>query len=440
MYFKRHIDEALIEWKNDPYRKPLLMRGARQVGKSSAIRNLGKSFRYFLELNLERDRSLATLFGDNLDVKKICAQLAAIKGVPVIAGETLLFIDEIQESERAISALRYFYEEIPELHVVAAGSLLEFTLNNLPSFGVGRVSSMYMYPCSFMEFLSATGDEGLGNYMTEFGGFNTPLPEPMHNALVERLRSFYLIGGMPEAVKIWIETGDYIRCQNVHNDILSTYRDDFAKYSTRISPLVLRSTLLSVARQSGSKFVYSRVEGDFSTPSVKEALQLLSLSGLAIPVVHTAANGVPLGAEINLKYCKYLLLDIGLMQTLLDMPPEQILLSGENDFVNKGAMSEVFAGLELLKYNTPRKSPQLYYWQRASSEGQAEIDYVVEQRNGVILPLEIKSGVRGSMQSLRLFMSMKHIDFGVRISMENFGIIDNIGICPLYAISSLKQS
>lgn len=156
-YFKRHIDKYLEEWKNSANRKPLLVRGARQVGKSSAIRHLGESFKYYIEINLERQKDIKTLFGDNLNVKSICSQLSVIYNTPIVPGETLLFFDEIQESQRAISSLRYFYEDYPELHVIAAGSLLEFTLKELPSFGVGRIRSMYMYPFSFDEFLEAQG-------------------------------------------------------------------------------------------------------------------------------------------------------------------------------------------------------------------------------------------------------------------------------------------
>ncbi|MDR1557680.1 MAG: AAA family ATPase, partial [Tannerellaceae bacterium] len=158
-YYKRHIDNVLIEWKTDANRKPLLVRGARQVGKSSAIRHLGESFKYFIEINLEKQQNVKLLFGDNIDIKSLCSQLSALYHTPIIAGETLLFIDEIQESQRVISSLRYFYEDFPELHVIAAGSLLDFALKELPSFGVGRIRSLYMYPFSFDEFLTAQGLE-----------------------------------------------------------------------------------------------------------------------------------------------------------------------------------------------------------------------------------------------------------------------------------------
>jgi len=435
-YFKRNIDRYLAEWKEDTFRKPLLIRGARQIGKSSAVRNLGLSFKYFVEINLERDQELKDLFGKNIDVRKICGQLSILKQTPILPGETLLFIDEIQESERAIASLRYFYEEYPELHVIAAGSLLEFALRELASFGVGRITSMYMYPFSFDEFLCAVGQSMLADYKKNEADIHTPLPQPVHNKLIEHLRTYYIVGGMPEAVKHWANTGDLMGVSKIHNNIIATYQDDFSKYKSRISPLLLRNTMLSAARQAGGKFVYSQVSDDVATNRVKEALQLLSLAGLIIPVTHTAANGVPLGAEVNTKFQKYLLCDIGLMQALLKISAGDILLSDSVDFVNKGGITEVFAGLELIKYSSPFFPPELFYWQRLEKGAQSEVDYVIEQGRRVI-PIEVKAGTRGSMQSLRIFMNAKQSEYGIRTCLENFGGYDNIRVCPLYALSNI---
>lgn len=195
-YFNRHIDSYLKEWKDSSDRKPLLIRGARQVGKSSAIRHLGENFSYFIEINLERQKNVKALFTNNLDIKKLCSQLSAVYNTPIIPGETLLFFDEIQESERAIASLRYFYEDYPELHVVAAGSLLEFALKELPSFGVGRIRSLYMYPFSFDEFLVAQGLQMQVDFKQNQADYQNPLPEPLHEEMIlanikhESLRSY----------------------------------------------------------------------------------------------------------------------------------------------------------------------------------------------------------------------------------------------------------
>lgn len=437
-YFKRHIDKYLEDWKISSNRKPLLVRGARQVGKSSAVRHLGEGFKYFIEINLERQGNIKALFGDNLDIKKLCSQLSAIYNTPIIPGETLLFIDEIQESQRAISSLRYFYEDYPELHVVAAGSLLEFTLKELPSFGVGRIRSMYMYPFSFDEFLEAQGLSMQVEYKRDEADCEHPLPMPLHEEMISQLRSFYLVGGMPEAIRIWVDTNDYNECATVHNDILDTYLDDFKKYKTRISPLLLSQTLKSVALQAGEKFIYTQVSDNVNGTTVKEALALLTLAGLIAPVTHTAANGIPLGAEINPKFRKYLFLDIGLMQSLLGIQPADILIANETDFINKGGLSEMFAGLELIKYADYLKKTELYYWQRMERNAQAEVDYVIS-RKGKIYPIEVKANYSGSMQSMYKFLELKGCEYGIRTSLEPFSSYEKVKVIPLYALSNIER-
>ena len=434
-YFKRHIDKYLEEWKSGLNRKPLLVRGARQVGKSSTIRHLGKEFKYFVEINFERQKDIKTLFGYNLNVKNICAQLSAIYNTPIVPGETLLFFDEIQESQRAISSLRYFYEDYPELHVIAAGSLLEFTLKELLSFGVGRIRSMYMYPFSFDEFLEAQGLELQVSFKKNDADCEHPLPVPLHEDMVSQLRSYYLVGGMPEAVRIWVQTCNYKECGIVHNDILDTYQDDFKKYKTRISPLLLSQTLKSVVLQAGGKFVYAQVSNTADGTSVKEALSLLALAGLVTPVVHTAANGLPLGAEVNEKFRKFLFLDIGLMQSLLGIQAKDVLIANDMDFVNKGGLSEMFAGLELIKYDNYLSKPELYYWQRIERGAQAEVDYVIS-RKGKIYPVEVKANNSGSMQSMYKFLELKGSEYGIRTSLEPFSSYEKIKVVPLYALSN----
>lgn len=445
-YYQRKIDYDLLSWKNAPRRKPLLIRGARQVGKSSAIRKLGETFKHFIEINLEKQPSLKSFFTEDIDVKKTCAKLSATMGIPIIPEETLLFIDEIQVCIPAIMSLRYFKEDYPELHVIAAGSLLEFALEEIPSFAVGRIRSLYMYPFSFDEFLSAQGLQMQVDFKKQASP-QIPITEPIHKQLVDQVKNFLLVGGMPEAVTEWIETHDYLACTHVHNDILDTYRNDFSKYKKKVSPDLLRQVLRSVAQQVGEKFVFNQaVEGIRST-QVKEALRLLSLAGLITPVTHTAANGVPLGAEENEKYIKYLFLDIGLMLNLLGIPASNILLASDISLVNDGAIAEVFAGLELIKYKNCYQKPDMYYWQHYSKNGNAEIDYL-EVRDTAILPIEVKAGTQGAMQSLYYFMREKHLSKAIRTSLENFGAFDytdpkdnhavrHIDIFPLYALSSL---
>ena len=446
-YYKRHIDEQLLKWKDDPRHKPLLIRGARQVGKSTAVRELAKQFRYFVEINLEKQPDLHQLFPENIDVKRTCEKLSGSLGIPIVPGETLLFIDEIQVSKAAIMSLRYFKEDYPELHVVAAGSLLEFALEELSSFGVGRIRSLYMYPFSFDEFLTAQGLDLIVNFKKKATSTN-PLTEKAHKDLVDQLRSFYLVGGMPAAVTEWIETHSYIEVSHMHADIIQTYEDDFNKYKKRVSPVLLRQVLRSVALQTGNKFVYAIAAKDVHSSVVREALHLLTLAGMIIPVKHTNGNGLPLGAEENDSYVKYLFFDLGVMQTMLDIPAADILMASDVDFVNKGAASEMFAGLELQKYRDCHQKAEMHYWHNTTKGSNAEVDYL-KAKNGKVLPIEVKANTQGGMQSLWIFMRKRHLHNAVRTSLENFGQFDyydpeenfeqrHVDIVPLYALSNLE--
>lgn len=445
-YFKRHIDEQLIQWKDAPRRKPLLIRGARQVGKSTAVREFGKQFKHYIEINLEKQTDLQQLFSENIDVKKTCEKLSGTLSIPIVPGETLLFIDEIQVCKEAIMTLRYFKEDYPELHVIAAGSLLEFALEELPSFGVGRIRSLYMYPFSFDEYLMAQDLDLAVEYKSKATSAE-PLSDLAHKELIDQLRTFYLVGGMPAAVTEWIETHSYLEVSHVHHDIIDTYLDDFSKYKKRVSPVLLQQVLRSVALQAGKKFMYSSVYKDIRSSLVKDALHLLTLAGLIMPVKHTDGTGIPLGAEENNRYVKYLFFDLGVMQTMLDIPSAEILLASDVDFVNKGAASEMFAGLEMVKYHDCFQKPEIHYWQNMTRNGSAKVDYLIA-RNGKVLPIEVKANMQGSMQSLWIFMRKRSLHEAVRTSLENFGQFDyhdpsdqferrHVDIVPLYALSNL---
>lgn len=445
VYYPRTIDHDLLEWKASARHKPLLVRGARQVGKSSAVRTLGRQFTHFLEVNFERDREIHTLFTSNLKPQQIASRLGTYYGVPVVPDETLLFLDEIQACPDALRSLWFFYEDYPELHVVAAGSLLEFALQELSSFGVGRIRSLFMYPMSFNEFLNATGRSAWLTAKREATSAS-PLFDALHTQLVETFRTYLLVGGMPEAVHEWVTQGDYVACQQVLDDIAQSYEDDFSKYKRRADPALLRQTLHSVGLQAGNKFVYSQVEGGYRSEKVKEALGLLTMAGLVIPVVRSAGNGIPLGAEVNEKFVKYLFLDSGLLLCLLGLKhgsspsslSQQLVVATATELVNKGHITEMVAGLELLKYQSPTIRPTLYYWQSLERGSQAEIDYLLERAGGV-LPLEIKAGTSGSMKSLHQFMQEKKLAHGIRSSLENFGALPQVEILPLYALENLTR-
>lgn len=293
MYYKRIIDHYLSEWASRDTRKPILLRGARQVGKSSAVRHLGQQFKNYVEINFEMEPQYKAIFKPDLNVSRIVMQIAALSGSRIEEGETLLFMDEIQECPEAIMSLRFFKENLPKLHVIAAGSLLEFALAELPTFGVGRIHSMFMYPMTFDEFLLANKEDLLLEARNGASALS-PLPDPLHERLVNLLRTYMLVGGMPECVAKWVETHNYLLCQEVQDDILVSYEDDFPKYKKKADVNLLRNILRSAAIQATKKFVYSKV-GDYKNIEVKNALDLLILAGLLIPVTHTSANGLPLG-------------------------------------------------------------------------------------------------------------------------------------------------
>jgi predicted AAA+ superfamily ATPase len=438
-YLNRKIDIALKQWKDKTPHKPVMLRGARQIGKTTAVRNLGITFKYFIEINFEnKDHAAAkTIFEKHSDPKIICSELIALFGKPIVAGETLLFLDEIQNCPDAISSLRYFCEQMPALHVVAAGSLLEFALEEIPSFGVGRINSMFMYPFSFSEFLSASGYETWIKLINEASP-ERPVSDAIHGKILEQLKIFLIIGGMPEVVSEFIKTHDFLQCQRILNNLLTSFRDDFAKYKKRIPAARINEVFSSVALQSEGKFVYEHVSKNLNNEQVKKSLELLLMAGMCYQVTHTSANGIPLGAEINPKYRRIIPFDSGIYQRILNFNISDILLSDDFDTINKGAVAEIFAGCEIKKNNSYYSDDELYCWVREKKSSSAEIDFVV-QSGEKIIPIEVKSGKQGKMQSMWLFLNEKKIEFGIRSSLENFGAFAKVKIYPLYAIGKIVE-
>lgn len=453
MYIERPIDALLLEWKNSANRKPLLLRGARQVGKSWAVEHLGETFDYFIEVNFEKRPEMLGIFQKIHDVHELAATLGMYYNTPVIPGRTLLFLDEIQKSADAIQSLWSFKEDYKELHVVAAGSLLEFALQDLPSFGVGRIRSLFVYPFSFDEFLVA---EGKADWVKAKQEANTekPLLTPLYNDLVQHFRTFLMVGGMPASVAAWVTTHDYSQCQAELDDIQLTYYDDFPKYAKKVDPTLLRNTLQSVVMQIGDKFTYSEVDGGYRADDVKKALKLLCDAGIIKRVSYTSGNGLPLGAEVNDKFRKYIYLDSGLLLRILDLDfggarqlTEMIIAGTSEDLVNKGGLAEMVLGWELVKYNNPRMQHDLFYWENTAEGTRSEVDYIIA-RDLKVLPIECKAGTSGKMKSMYEFMHQKHLAEAIRSSLENFSELEHIDkkdqdavrhvqIVPLFAISNL---
>jgi len=437
MYLKRNIDKELSGWKAAAERKPLLVRGARQVGKSSSIRELGESFDSLLEINFEEHKKVHSLFEGDLTPQVLCENLSVMFDMEIVPGKTLLFLDEVQACIPAISSLRFFYEKMPELHVIAAGSLLEFALEEIPSFGVGRIRFIHMYPLSFDEFLLGTGHVKLLELKMKASAQN-PLTIPIHEKLLDLLKKFMIIGGMPEVVEKYVIHNDIRECQRVLDDLISSLRTDFSKYKNRVPSSRILEVFESVVHQAGGKFVYNKASQNLNTLQIKEALELLIMAGLVIPVTHTSANGIPLRAEVNPKKRKMLLLDTGIFQRLLQLDISELLFSNEFILVNMGGIAEQFIGLEILKNASCYNQTELFYWHREALNSNAEVDYLIQNKNEIV-PLEVKSGLKGSMNSMFLFLKEKNARYGCRLSLENFTEYEKIQVFPLYAVANILK-
>jgi predicted AAA+ superfamily ATPase len=432
---KRLIDNYLKKWKNDPSRKPLILRGARQVGKTTAIRTLSRSFKSFVEINFEQITQAKDIFDTDLDPKRILVDISLLMKKDIIPGETLLFFDEVQACPKALIALRYFYEQMPELHIIAAGSLLEFAIEQV-GVPVGRVNFLYVYPMSFLEFMWAEGEEKLMAAVALHDGFK-PFSSPLHKRLQRYLGQYMAIGGMPEAVYSWQNNKSYSKCLDIHHSLIATYEEDFYKYATKSQIKYLQQVYSQLPHQLGESFRYSKISGDYRKRELAPAFELLKKACLISPITHTAGNGLPLGAGAHPNQIKVIMLDVALTQALLGMNSEDWALDPENSFINKGDIAEAFFGQEILAYSPLLRKPSLYYWQREKSGSQAEIDYLIAL-HGKIMPIEIKSGTRGTLKSLQRFIAeRKEVEKGLCFSMKNYATSSTIDYYPLYAISAI---
>lgn len=433
---KRFVDEDLQKWASQKKFKPLLVRGARQVGKTYAIRILGKKFKNFVEINLEKNPQACRIFELDLDAVRIVKELTYLTKQTIIPGQTLLFIDEIQAQPLAIASLRYFYEQIPNLHVVAAGSLLDFAIEAV-GVPVGRVEFLYVYPFSFWEFAMAKGADIWLNAVEEHNSWD-PISDIVHQSLLSLVKEYLAIGGMPEVLQTWIDYADIQKCFQLQQNLITAYRQDFVKYSKKHQIKYLDLLIDQIGVQLGQKFKYSAVPGELRKRELAPCLELLITAGVAHKIARTAAQGLTLGAQADHDYFKIIFLDIALTQTLLGLDLTQWLIHGNEQLINQGPIVEAFVGQELLAYGCATQKKQLYYWERAERTAQAEVDYVSDLNNQ-ILPIEVKSGSGTTLKSMHIFLaSHPNSPCGVRFSQHNYSLQGQIRSYPLYAIRSLK--
>ncbi len=411
---KRDFSAYLLDWKARKGRKPLIVRGARQVGKTYIIEAFGSSeFDNLLKINFEETPEVKDFFHTN-DVLLTIQNLELFFETKITEEKTLLFLDEIQSCPEAIVSLRYFYEKLPGLHVISAGSLLDFTLNNLQySMPVGRVEFAYLYPLNFLEFLDALGNEKLSNFLKSFS-WKAKLSKTIHGKLMKYVRLYYFVGGMPEAIKIYKQTNSLLDVERVHESILRSLEFDFSKYGTPSQQQLMTKLLTFIPKTIGQKFKYSNFDPSIRSDTIKQALLLLSQARIVHLIHSTRASSLPLETGVQEKVFKPLFLDIGLMNHILKLrlsDIDQLMLN------NEGNLAEQFIGQELMAAHDFFIDGSLYYWMREKRNSEAEIDYLLEWNNG-LLPVEVKAGKTGKLKSLQVFVGEKKIKKALRFNTD----------------------
>lgn len=424
---ERSIYSSLKKWKESPTRKPLILQGARQVGKTYILKEFGaREYSEVVYINCDDNNDMQNMFVD-YDVDRIIRSLSAISGVSIKPSTTLLILDEIQEVERGLASLKYFCEKAPEYHVAVAGSLLGITLHEGTSFPVGKVDMLYMYPMDFEEFLLAMGKEQLVELLRSN---SWSALTPLRGMLTELLRQYYFVGGMPEAVKAYVERGDIWEVRSIHSKIIDAYRNDMSKHAPKQQVQRINMVWNSIPSQlarDNKKFIYGALRKGARANDFEIAIQWLVDSGLVHKVHRISKPVVPLKFYEDMASFKLFLLDCGLLGALSETPPEQILI-GDNVFEEyKGAFTENYV-LQQLK-SLPRTF--VYYYSNDNST--LEIDFVV-QHDTHIIPIEVKAEENLRAKSLRQFVIDNPGLHGVRFSMSDYREQDWLTNVPLWAV------
>ncbi len=431
---KRDLEAELIAWKGREEHLPILLRGARQVGKSYLVEQFGKThFADVAVVDFENRPEFKDAFITR-EPKEILSNLEFALKKPIKMGESLLFLDEIQHCPEALISLRYFKEKMPHLHVIAAGSLLEFLLKEENfSFPVGRVEFLYLRPLSFLEYLRAAAPL-IAERIAEFSLTRIP-NELEHKELLKWVRRYLFIGGMPSAVKESVREESLLETQRIHNRILHAYESDFGKYAKHTQHQYLHLIFQKAPALVSKVLKYSHIDKEIRSRELKPALDLLCHAGLLQRVFATTASGLPLHAHLKDHRHKLLYLDVGLLQTATKVDATQFF---NQDIlqINSGMIAEQFVGQELLSYSLPYQNAPLLFWER--DEGEAEIDFITAI-GGDIIPIEVKAGATGALRSLHSFLKEKKGKLGVRSSEHPLSFRDSILSIPFYLIHSFEQ-
>jgi predicted AAA+ superfamily ATPase len=420
----RYSLDYLHSWSAQIARKPIVIRGARQVGKSSLVRIFAETARLELcDFNFEQYPEKAELFGSS-NPGEIIKLINLDKNILVVPGKTLLFLDEIQSAPQLLRILRYFYEQMPTLHVIAAGSLLDFALEKLNfSMPVGRIEYLHLGPMTFTEFLLAKQEEQLVEFVKSYE-LGDEYPLYIHNKLMQLVKAYCIIGGMPEAINSYCQQDDYLIAEKSKQSILSTYKDDFNKYNTPTEQHCIRMVFNKLPRLIGEKIKFSKINPDLRAVNINTALEHLCLARVIFKVKHSASNGVPLGAEVKDKIFKIIFLDVGLLTSSLNIGYLDLQNLAELTLINSGQVAEQFIGQHLLYANPIYQEPSLYYWVRENKSANSEIDYVISNGQRVI-PVEVKAGKTGTLKSLHYFLGEKQSCLGLRFNSDMPSITNN---------------
>lgn len=433
---QRTLIQELYQWKASAQRKPLILRGARQVGKTYLVRAFAESFDNFIEVNFERDPEYNNCFV-SMRPEAIVESIELLTNQKIEPGKTLLFLDEIQNCPSAIQALRYFKEMLPELHIITAGSLLEFILKSGEiSMPVGRVEYLYMGPCSFNEFLLALDQERSVQFLQHYT-LGQPINMAVHQQLLKHFQLYSVVGGMPEAIQTYIDSKDLALVQRVQNSILQTYRDDFGKYANHAQHRYLQAIFDRGPSLVGHQVQYNKLDPEARSRDLKYAMTLLEHAGILHKVYATSAVGLPLSDTVNEKKFKLHFLDSGLVQKKTGLSPE-VLLREDILTLHSGQLAEQLVGQALIAQHSPYEMPALFFWARDKQGSNAEVDYVTHIET-TILPIEVKSGSSGKLKSLHMFLKERQLHQGLKLSAalpEQQG--DIIGL-PIYLCGEIHR-
>jgi uncharacterized protein len=426
MFRKQYAD--LLSWKERRNRKPLVIRGARQVGKTYLVREFAQNeFDSCVEINFDETPGKKELFQHD-DINVILQYLYLDSGIAVTPGRSLIFLDEIQRAPEIFAKLRYFHEKRSDIHLIAAGSFLDFVLaDHSFSMPVGRIEYFYMGPMDFGEFLVACGEDVLNDYIRHYQ-VSDEIPGTIHDKLLDAVRTYMSVGGMPAALREYAESGSIQQCEMELSSILNTFRDDFSKYGRRVDSHLLQMVLDRVPAIVGKRTKYTNISREYKSALLKTALSHLEAARVLYRIHHSGANGIPLRAEKKERDFKLLFLDTGLMMRALGLNLIDLLEKGIM-LVNKGALAEQFIGQQWLNQYESYTEPELFYWNREKGGTSSELDYLF-QIEGRIIPVEVKSGTTGTLKSLHVFASDKGADLGVRFNQDQPSLADVVSRIP----------